>query len=251
MVFGRHSKPYSHWSVFSDQSLPTERIKDPTDNQCIVEYRCVNKDGKRGQQTVFPPSQRYDAASGTIEDIRFEEDSASAPVFVKSDQLYRCFRKIGATALLVKHFPADGRHDFTLAAAGTFAAGGLTEADAAEIIEMVFRHSGGNTDDSLGVLSDVTSVYETHASGSGAHLFGYRALTKIVPKAVVDVILELLELNGPQHTYALTDLGNAQRLVDKFGENIRYCVDDGSWCCWDGVRWAKDHVRNIRELAKT
>jgi putative DNA primase/helicase len=39
--------------------------------------------------------------------------------------------------------------------------------------------------------------------------------------------------------YAWTDVGNAERLVDRHGQNIRY-GNNGKWYIWDGVRWAMD-----------
>jgi putative DNA primase/helicase len=41
-------------------------------------------------------------------------------------------------------------------------------------------------------------------------------------------------------TRALTDLGNAERLTDARGEDLRYCEALGGWLCWDGRRWQQD-----------
>jgi len=73
-----------------------------------------------------------------------------------------------------------------------------------------------------------------------------------MPKAVVHKALELLGIEKPDfgHGYNLTNAGNGLRLVDKHKDEIRYCVDDHEWYIWDGVRWRKDVVKRIRELAK-
>ena len=42
-----------------------------------------------------------------------------------------------------------------------------------------------------------------------------------------------------------TDSGNAERLIDAFGDRIRYCPAWGAWLAWDGRRWAKDDVLAI------
>jgi putative DNA primase/helicase len=47
-----------------------------------------------------------------------------------------------------------------------------------------------------------------------------------------------------------TDLGNARRLVAKFGEKIRYCYAWGKWLIFDGRRWAEDQKGQIYRLAK-
>ena len=54
----------------------------------------------------------------------------------------------------------------------------------------------------------------------------------------------------PKETFHLTDLGNAERLVDRFGDDIGYCYDWKKWLVWDGKRWAIDRKGNIRQKAK-
>lgn len=48
----------------------------------------------------------------------------------------------------------------------------------------------------------------------------------------------------------LTDVGNAQRLIRRHGENLRYCALFGRWLEWDGARWAPDETGGIVERAK-
>jgi len=50
--------------------------------------------------------------------------------------------------------------------------------------------------------------------------------------------------------YPLTDMGNAARLVDKHGDNVRYCHPWKSWLIWDGRRWQKDENGGIMRLCK-
>src|SRR5207247_900953 len=51
----------------------------------------------------------------------------------------------------------------------------------------------------------------------------------------------------------LTDDGNAYRLVDKHGTDLRYLPGDG-WYAWDGTRWLHDSsgetVRRARDLVR-
>lgn len=46
--------------------------------------------------------------------------------------------------------------------------------------------------------------------------------------------------HGEYHPYHLTDLGNAQRLVARHGEDMRFCHPWGKWLVWDGTRWKVD-----------
>ena len=46
--------------------------------------------------------------------------------------------------------------------------------------------------------------------------------------------------------YDLTDTGNAHRFIDKFGENIRYNVDNKVWMIWNGSYWQYDLIEQIK-----
>jgi hypothetical protein len=147
-TFGRASKPRSHYIFFCDKSLPTQKITDPVDGECIVEYRCVKQDGARGHQTVFPPSLRYDAKTGEAEEIGLEDYSAAGPALVEADKLHRRFQVIGAAALLAKHFPVESeRHNTILALAGLLARGGMPEEKATMLVNLAYRYSGGYNHD--------------------------------------------------------------------------------------------------------
>ena len=52
--------------------------------------------------------------------------------------------------------------------------------------------------------------------------------------------------------YEQSDHGNARRLLNKYGNIIRYhCSDMGEdWFIWDGTRWCKDKKQNIFQKAK-
>ena len=60
------------------------------------------------------------------------------------------------------------------------------------IVKLAYRHSGGYNGDENKAEDDVKAVYKAHAKGSTTHLYGYPKLTEIMPKAVVDKVLELL-----------------------------------------------------------
>lgn len=48
----------------------------------------------------------------------------------------------------------------------------------------------------------------------------------------------------------LTDFGNAERLVEEHGGDIRYCKLWKTWLVWDGTRFAFDDTDRVNELAK-
>ncbi len=50
--------------------------------------------------------------------------------------------------------------------------------------------------------------------------------------------------------FNLTDLGNAERLVQRHGADLRYCYPWNKWVVWDGRRWTTDNTGEIKRRAK-
>lgn len=50
--------------------------------------------------------------------------------------------------------------------------------------------------------------------------------------------------------YDLNDTGNAHRFADKFGEDVKYNVDNKMWMIWNGMNWQYDVFNNIKNLAE-
>lgn len=58
---------------------------------------------------------------------------------------------------------------------------------------------------------------------------------------------------GQSKIYNTTDMGNAERFSDKFGDITRYCSKlgkEGVWLIWDGKRWQIDEKLKINRMAK-
>lgn len=56
-----------------------------------------------------------------------------------------------------------------------------------------------------------------------------------------------------QKSYNTTDMGNAERFIDRFKSIVRYCSKlgkDGGWLIWDGCRWKADEMLTIHKMAK-
>ena len=54
---------------------------------------------------------------------------------------------------------------------------------------------------------------------------------------------------GEPHEYALTDAGNAERLIAKFGDRARYCAAFNAWYLWDSKVWKRDDAGKILLIA--
>ena len=63
------------------------------------------------------------------------------------------------------------------------------------------------------------------------------------PSGADDAIPDLL-------CFAHTDTGNAERLVQLFGSEIRFCIEMRKWLVWDGRRWVINDSRNVKQLFK-
>jgi putative DNA primase/helicase len=48
----------------------------------------------------------------------------------------------------------------------------------------------------------------------------------------------------------LTDLGNAERLVDRHGDCFRWSEEFGCWFVWNGQYWERDHKRQVNHWAR-
>jgi putative DNA primase/helicase len=56
---------------------------------------------------------------------------------------------------------------------------------------------------------------------------------------------------GPKQVrFQLTDIGNAERFVERHGEDVRYVDEWSRWLVWDGRRWATDRTREVHRRAK-
>ncbi len=58
--------------------------------------------------------------------------------------------------------------------------------------------------------------------------------------------------NAPKQTaFPLTELGNAERLVEKFGDDIRYDHQQKMWYVWDERQWTSDDTGLMKKLMTT
>lgn len=47
-----------------------------------------------------------------------------------------------------------------------------------------------------------------------------------------------------------TDTGTAERLVQLYGSDIRFCAETKKWLVWDGRRWSSGDTRKVKRLLK-
>jgi bifunctional DNA primase/polymerase-like protein len=182
-IFGRESKPRSHWFYRSDPPQRSRKYVAP-DGATIAELRCQKADGGLGLQTVVPPSAHKD----TGELIRFESGKDGAPANIDAAALARVVAKVAAAALLARQYPASGhgRHDCELALAGVLARGGWTLEEARQFVLATYRAVADHDRGALGrVTGSVDNTFENYRAGRQttgiprlAELIGEKVLSK-------------------------------------------------------------------------
>jgi putative DNA primase/helicase len=58
------------------------------------------------------------------------------------------------------------------------------------------------------------------------------------------------EGSGEAYHHPCTDVGNARRLVDRHGTDLRYCHGLGLWLIWNGQMWVRDDTGHLWRMAK-
>src|SRR5439155_1031743 len=104
LIFGRTSKPASHYEYQVTEGIDTKKFLEPGGSM-LVELRA------NGCQTIFPPSTH---PSG--EHVR--HDSAEEPALVEGEVLRTAVARLAAAALIARHWPNRGARQHTALALG-------------------------------------------------------------------------------------------------------------------------------------
>ena len=78
----------------------------------------------------------------------------------------------------------------------------------------------------------------------------YRALVDVRPVPARPLLKDIDMTTSLPLAALSTDASNADALVERHGENIRYVAQDKMWLVWDGSRWEPDALGKVHELAK-
>jgi hypothetical protein len=126
-VFGRPSRPRSHWIYQTDPPLDTAQQKfKGLDGTTLLELRGT------GGLTVYPPSTHDE----TGEPIRWER--FTEPAEVPLIDLQRASGEVAAVAMLARYWPAKGsRDDAHMALSGGLLRGGVDAERAERIVRAV------------------------------------------------------------------------------------------------------------------
>lgn len=245
LIFGRQSKPFSHYLYRSDPPVRTQQFHDPLDHAILIELRGLSSDGSLGLQTVVPPSIHE---SG--EPVRFERGFDGTPANIDAEVLVSAVRKVAAAAVFSRHWPAKGsRHHAFLALAGVLARGEWSLDDARTFHRAIYRCLWPTNADLGAADSEVQSTFAKNSSGG--QITGLPTLAGLIDKRVVDTALRWLGIECTHHSnYYWNDTGNADRLADLYGHELVYCTERKSYYVWTGQRWQFDEFVEVEKRAE-
>jgi putative DNA primase/helicase len=249
-TFGRAGAHESHRVYRVTDTIPkTTRYKIGGDG----DDRSVAELLSTGAQSLVPPSLH---ASGERRQWYQERPAAE----VEGSTLIEGVADSTTAALIARNWPGPGaRHDYVLAATG-YVARHLSQDRAERTMEAAIAASGD--EEANGRLRDVRDTLEKVAADTPTT--GGPTLDELAP-GVVDQLQRWHRWSSKRNieyrrrpissqasgapAFNLTDLGNAERLVARHGDDLRYCHSWGKWLAWDGRRWAVDATGEVERQA--
>ena len=263
---GRESVPDGHWWYIAPgvEHREFEGIPKTASEGTILELRSTD------HQTVVEPSvhpsgERYRWSRSGLE-----------PLEIDAEELARAAERLAVSALIACHLPESrerggggGRYHYALALSGYLLRHEEDPGDVEHLLRAAWDAKGWH-----GIERHRKSSYagiERAVRDTAAKLrrgdptTGGRTLEGMapgVPRKIADFLgWERFTLREGRGSYLCTDTGNAERLADRHGANLRYCYPWGKWLVYDGTRWrvddrgavvrlAKDTARSIFEEAK-
>ena len=187
-VFGRQSKPRSHFEYVTDPVPAYTEFKDTdADGTVLLELRTD------GHQTMVPPSVH---PSGE----RVEWDRFGNPAHLAGDALMRACCELASAALLARHWPkaAGSRQDVALALAGRLLRAGWDEDRTGWLIGKVAA-AGGDDEASKRATA---AGYTAKRLAAGDNATGWRRLAELVGAEVVNRVREWLGATDTADTTA-------------------------------------------------
>jgi len=238
-IFGRASKPQSHYLYQAPEGVTVRRItfKD-VDGVMLAEIR------GNGNQTMMPPSIHPEG-----EEIIWN-DPAALPLECTPGDVELSLGWAAAAAMLIRGWDAwkDSHHDLIGALTGGLVRGGVKAGAIETLIRAIALYAGDHEPaDRIRIALDTIRKYEADPNEP---ITGFPALREIIGGDRVSRLLKWLQMPNLADATPETDHGNANRFVQSYGEEIRFVHEWDSWLIWDGTRWKRDEREGILALAR-
>ena len=227
-VFGRTGRPGSHRLYTCPDAMTRERYADPVRVErggagLILEVR-----GDRHQTmspgSVHPNGERVEWAG-----------VGGEPAKIERPALLSSAGEMAAAVLLAHHSPAGRRHDAALFLSGALLTSGWDPARVERFVLTICAMAGDTRelDDRMRTVASSVERFE-----DGKSTGGWPKLAEVIDPAAVKAARMWLGLW--QTSALLTDIGNAERLVDLHGHELRHVALWGKWLIYHRGRWAED-----------
>ncbi len=228
-----------------------------------VNLPLFGKDVPNGKTVFLDPSNSFQpypdqweflkiivkVTSQQMQDLLETEELKISPIALLSDEL----KKISQTAQ-----PAEAKHDYQKLMDGSE----LVNNSRTETLTVLAGHwytSQIPLDEALAMGKlwdknhelDNDKLYKTLLPKGGKVEYTIRDIYKRNDKKdeyeVKDKVADLVQSGKMLN---LTDMGNGERLIKKFGENLRFCAPQNTWYCWNEKQWKADDKKVVHSLAK-
>lgn len=237
LIFGRTSKPQSHYLYQADPSETIRRqlFQDP-DGTTLLEIR------GDGHQTMVPSSTH---PSG--EPLAWSTFDVAGQTTV--EDLEKRAGWLAAAAMMGRHWSDwdHRRHYIVLHLSGGLLRAGISIEQVKNFVKAICILGGESDWDDREKAIDSTA--EKLESGD-EDVSGFPKLTEIIGTSFVSKIIQWLKITSAETVNGdRTDTGNAERLLKRQGDDIRYDSLNKRWLIWDSTRWAVDEKNDVVEMA--
>jgi putative DNA primase/helicase len=249
LTSGKEGEPLPSHYVYISEGADYHKIKDTGKNAERGELVCLlASNAGKGRQFAVAPSVH--ATKGRY--IWHGGFNPSRITKLSADELDMHVGRLGAATLIARHLPKGGRHDYAMAVAGLLLRNGEDEDGVLELMRPAWELAGAPSEG----FRDLEAIIEdtVEKRDAGEPYIGGGWLNEEYPglaKKIGDALRWTRIAEETPKDYPRTDMGNAERLVDTFGEHIRYCYPWKAWLLWDGSRWARDERGELYKLAKS
>jgi P4 family phage/plasmid primase-like protien len=255
LTSGRESVPDGHWWYICRglEHREFEGIPKTTSEGTTLELRSTDHQ-TLVEPSVHPSGERYRWSRSGLE-----------PVEIAAEELTEAGGHLAAAALIACHLPehaerggGGGRYHYALTLAGYLLRHGLDRETVEALLKAAWDAKGWHgiererRSSYAGIERAIRDTAEKLRRGDPTT--GGRTLEGMVqglPRKLADFLgWERFSLREGRGTYLCTDAGNAERLADRHGANLRYCYPWSKWLVYDGTRWHVDDRGAVVRLAK-
>lgn len=228
-LFGRKSKPASHWVYQVASSNRTIQFQTPQTSM-IVEVRA------NGGQTVFPGS--IHESRERIEFTDCPSEGLPIPTEATWETLVLGAKSIAIGSVLLEHWTQGNRHALALAISGVLARCGWTQQDVARLVQAVAELA---VDDELDDrLIAVETTFDNHVQGRSVS--GHLKLVDILGAETAGHIEKWIgqkpsrlrpQSANSNNCWTVSNFSNDDDMAKTFSEccreNLRYSTSTGQW----------------------